>query len=90
MQDKWDKAKRLLSALQQDVRFNTTIDRKMLESIRGFFIHLQRTYPAITPFLKGLHLTIDGWREGRDADMWKISNYWRELVLTVDSDGTPI
>jgi hypothetical protein len=90
VQDKWDKAKRLLSALQQDVRFNTTIDRKILESIRGFFIHLQRTYPAITPFLKGLHLTIDGWREGRDTDMWKISNYWRELVLMVDSDGTPI
>jgi hypothetical protein len=51
---------------------STTLDRSQLESIRGFFIHLQRTYPAITPFLKGFHLTIDGWRDGRDTNLWKL------------------
>jgi hypothetical protein len=27
----------------------------------------------VGPYLKGLHLTIDGWRPGRDSDMWKSS-----------------
>jgi hypothetical protein len=39
---------------------------------RGFLIHVQHTYPAITPYLKGVHLTIDGWREGRDSEGWKL------------------
>ena len=24
----------------------------------------------MTPYLKGLHLTIDGWRPGRDDELW--------------------
>jgi len=34
-------------------------------------VHLQCTYPCITPFLKGMHLTIDSWRPGRDLEGWK-------------------
>ena len=26
----------------------------------------------MTPYLKDLHLTIDGWRDGRDKDFYKI------------------
>jgi hypothetical protein len=63
-QGKWDKAKRLVQELLDELDTKPTLDRKVLESIRGFFIHLQRTYPAITPFIKGLHLSIDGWRPG--------------------------
>jgi hypothetical protein len=35
-------------------------------------VHLQRTYPCITPFLKGIHLTINSWHPGRDHEGWKI------------------
>jgi len=46
-----------------------------LEQKCGFLVHLQRTYPSITPFLKGIHLTLDSWCPGRDADGWKVGGH---------------
>ena len=48
------------------------VNRKVLESVRGFMVYVGRTYPALVPYMKGLHLTLDGWRPGRDADGWKL------------------
>jgi hypothetical protein len=70
--EKWLKAKRLLQQLQMDLGTSHHLHRKTLEKTRGFLVHLQRTYPCITPFLKGIHLTIDSWRPGRDQEGWKI------------------
>ena len=44
---------------------------KAAEKYRGYLIHISATYEAIVPYLKGLHLTLDGWREGRDDEGWK-------------------
>ena len=41
---------------------------------RGFLIHLAMTFPTITPYLKGIHLTVDGWRPNRVDEGWKLSN----------------
>jgi hypothetical protein len=41
-------------------------------------VHLQRVYPVIAPYLKGFHLTLDSWREGRDDDGWKIPGWHPE------------
>jgi hypothetical protein len=30
-----------------------------------------RTFPATVPYLKGSHLTIDGWWKNQDSDAWK-------------------
>jgi len=70
--DKWQKAKGLLHQLQQEFASSPQLHHKSLEGTRGFLVHLQRTYPCITPFLKGIHLTIDSWRPGRDLDGWKL------------------
>jgi hypothetical protein len=78
--DKWNKAKGYLQELRQELESNGVLNRKSLEQKRGFFNHLQRTYPAITPFLKGFHLTIDGWRPNRDEEMWKVQS-------TLESSG---
>jgi hypothetical protein len=48
------------------------LPHKELESIRGFLIYVSRTYPAMTTYLKGLHLTLDGWRPDRDAGGWRL------------------
>ncbi|MFN9957029.1 MAG: hypothetical protein ACK55I_28340, partial [bacterium] len=69
---KWTKAKGLLQALHKELATGRPLQRKPLESMRGFFVHLMRTFPIITPYLKGLHLTLDGWRPNRDDDMWKL------------------
>jgi hypothetical protein len=47
------------------------LDLTFLESTRGFLIHMQQVYPSLTPYLKGLHLTIDSWRPNRDSEGWK-------------------
>jgi hypothetical protein len=47
------------------------VSRKRLETIREFLQYITRTYPNITPYMKGLHLTFDGWRPDRYADGWR-------------------
>ena len=42
------------------------VPHKRLECIRGFLIYVARTLKGMTPYLKGLHRTIDGWREVSD------------------------
>jgi hypothetical protein len=84
-QDKWDKAKALLAELAVELTCHGSLDHMGLESKWGFFIHLQRTYPTITPFLKGIHLTLDGWCPNRDRDFWKLSaspedNIWDDTT----------
>ena len=41
-------------------------------SDRGFLVYVTRTYPAMVPYLKGFHLTIEMWRGGRDPEGWKL------------------
>ena len=73
-QKKWDKTKSLLGELREMIESSSDgmVDRKRLEQIRGFLIYVSRTYPWMPPYLKGLHLTIDGWRPGRDAEGFKV------------------
>ncbi len=71
------------------------LNRKDLECKRGFLIHVARTYPVMTPYLKGLHQTIDGWRKDRDEGGWKrpkneAMEYWDEnqgMVVTNTEDS---
>lgn len=71
-QEKWDKAKRFLEAITLKWQQSSSLEHKPLEEKRGFFMHLQRVYPTIAPFLKGFHLTLDGWCNDRDPELWKI------------------
>lgn len=47
------------------------LDHKQLEVIRDFFLYLFRTYVGMKLFMKGIHLTIDGWQANRNKDGWK-------------------
>ncbi len=55
------------------------LDRQQLTKIRGFLLYVACTYRHITPFLKGLHLTIDGGQPMRDVEGWKRTE--RDLTL---------
>jgi len=70
-QEKWDKARGIIHDLNRRLTSSITLQHKDLEQKRGFLVHLQRTYPCITPFLKGIHLTLDSWRPGRNSEGWK-------------------
>lgn len=73
-QEKWDKTKSLLKEIQEELKSNKggMMEHKPLERKRGFLIYVTRTYPSMVPFLKGIHLTLDGWRPDRDEEGWKV------------------
>lgn len=52
----------------------TELAHKELLSDRGFLVYVTRTYPAMVPYLKGFHLTIEMWRGGRDEQGYKIKD----------------
>lgn len=47
-------------------RARPLLDSSLLQSNRGFLNYVGRTYKWLPPYLKGLHLTIDIWRDFRD------------------------
>jgi hypothetical protein len=57
--DKWAKAQavvqELRSMLEQDP---DCLNRKHLEQIWGYLIHVTQAYHGLKPYLNGLHLTI--------------------------------
>ena len=57
--------------LRENVKLGGLIDYKKLESRRGFLLYVSWTYTHMTLYMKGFHLTLDGWREDRDAEGWK-------------------
>ena len=72
-QEKWDKAKAYLKEIRAELDSHGLLNHKSLERIRGFLLYVTRTYPAMVPYLKGIHLTIDSWRPGRDSDGWRLT-----------------
>jgi hypothetical protein len=70
---KWDKTKALVSELWRMILEDSeAMDRERLEQVRGFLVYVARTYRWMNPYLKGLHLTIDGWRPDRDEEGYRI------------------
>jgi hypothetical protein len=55
----------------------------VLEIIRGFLVYVTQTYRPLTPFLMELHMSIDGWRSGRDEEGWIL----REAEVNVSRDS---
>ena len=91
-QEKWDKAKRFVSELSNLLSTGDTsqvsIDYKFLERGVGFLIYFCRTYTSFVPYLKGMHLTKDSWRQGRDQDGWKVKDTKQLLEWQEEEDLT--
>ena len=85
-QQKWDKGKRIIRGLLAEVRKGLGLSLKALLKDRGFMVHLSMTYPILVPFLKGLHLTVDSWREGRDDEGWRMARCEIEAMLASRGD----
>lgn len=94
-QKKWDKGKQYVTTWLKQVQDAVDLDEspelehKPLEQGRGFLVYLSRTYTSIVPYLKGIHLSLDSWRDGRDRDGWKVRMNARRIndedPLEVDS-----
>ena len=90
--DKWAKLKGILVKWKKVlVSSDPQLSHKELLSDRGFLVYITRTYPAMTPYLKGFHLTIEMWRGGRDAEGWKLkkeSEDCSDLQSIEDEEGS--
>ena len=73
-QEKWDKTRRYLSEIMTELDETGKLEHKALEKKRGFLVYVTRTYPAMVPYLKGVHLTLDSWRPYRGEEGWKLSD----------------
>ena len=69
-EEKWCKAKSQVQELKHIIQHKVW-KRKRLQEIRGFLNYIAATYPLLTSYLMGLHLTIDGWRKKRHSDGWR-------------------
>jgi hypothetical protein len=70
--EKWEKTQAIVKRLNEWAASGEPVNRKQLESDRGFLIYVARTYPAMKPYLKGIHATIDSWRGNLDDEGWKL------------------
>ena len=65
--EKWAKAKAQISELDELLDCQPdSLPRKRLEQIRGFLNYVTQTYKPLIPYLNGLYMAIDGWRDNRD------------------------
>ena len=55
--------------------------------IQGFLIYVVRTYPWLNPYIKGLHLTIDSGRPGREESGFKMRGKELEHALATWAEG---
>jgi hypothetical protein len=71
-QEKWDRTKEQLREIRNMLAWDPNrMCRKRLEEIRGFLVYVTRTYIGMSPYLIGLHMTIDSWRSGQDSEGWR-------------------
>ena len=74
-EEKWKKAGTMVASLLSAFDSPTSrplVNHKTLEKHRGFLVYFTRTYTFLIPFLKGIHLTLDSWRDGRTPSGWKL------------------
>jgi hypothetical protein len=94
-QERWDKTKTKLDWIWRACQGERggdiesacpaeNIPHKKLESIRGFLVYVARTYPTMVPYLKGIHLTLDSWRENRGSDGWPVDDDGWRISNTID------
>lgn len=63
-QEKWEKSKAQVEEIICVVDSNSDhLLHKRLEQVKGCLQYMTHTYSGMTPYIIGLHLTINGWRD---------------------------
>jgi hypothetical protein len=84
-QERWDRATAKLVEVRKVLETNPNkMCRKRHEEIRGFLVYVTRTHIRLAPYLKGIHMTINGWRAGRDSEAWRLE---KVMVKSGEEDG---
>lgn len=71
-QEKWDRLKAICGYWLAEMKAGRVdLDFKKLQSDRGFLVYVTQAFPGMKPYLKGFHLSLESWREGRNSEGWK-------------------
>lgn len=71
-QEKWDRTRDICKHwFAKVMEGEKELHFKSLQSDRGFLVYVANAYPAMKPYLKGFHLSLEMWRGGRDEEGWK-------------------
>ena len=91
-QERWEKTRSIIRKWSDKMRKNPDqeLNTTDLLSDRGFLIYVTRTYDCMVPFLKGLHLTIDSWRSGRDGEGWKVATAYVQRISRTDDSARDV
>ena len=61
-QEEWDGLKLICKkGLTQVEAGELDLNHSELRSDKGFMVHVTQTYPGMTPYLKGFHLSMETW-----------------------------
>ena len=69
---KWDRLKNDIRSVKEYSDKNKNPPRKETLSIRGFMVYASITYDFVSPYLKGLHLSIEVCRSTINSSGWEI------------------
>ena len=87
-QDKWDRLKAIIAKWSSRLDAGEDmLPHAELLSDRGFLVYVTQPYPAMVPYLKGIHLTLEMWRGGRDAEGWKLKPTPASSSLPTEEDS---
>ena len=89
LKEKWLKMRAILEKWEVALTVgDPELVHKELLADRGFLVYVTWTYPALVPYLKGFHLTIEMWRGGKDDDGWKMKTGDEASVCLASSLGS--
>ena len=78
---KWAKFKAGLKLVLCGSRDSGVIETSTLRRVAGLGVHVIKVYPYARCYLKGFFNAIEGFREGRDMDGWRLANAVTEVQL---------
>ena len=71
-QERWNKTRGHIATLRKWAESDQKINRKELERVRGFLVYVSLTFDTMVPYLKGIHHTLESWRDDRDEEGWRL------------------
>jgi len=74
-QEQWGKTNAILTCIAAELHTHGFFHHKTLERHCGFLVYISQTYPAMVPYLNGIHLMLDSWRPWHRHDGWKINTH---------------
>ena len=87
-QEKWDRLKAICDYWLAELKAGRVdLDFKKLQSDRGFLVYVTQAFPGMKPYLKGFHLSLESWREGRNSEGWKASPGEMKVDEDVESEA---